>query len=471
MRSFTLAHEQQTKTGELGQIMQPTSVGLDMDRAWPQAVLGELIQCGDAHLQTGPFGTALKAAEYASVGVPLISVREIRDGYLEVGEGTPRVSAKTVERLSKFVLEAGDIVFGRKGGIDRNAVVKSAQEGWFLGSDGIRLRLSKNHDSRFFSYRMRSPATRAWLTQNSEGTTMPSLNQEILSRVPVVVPPLPEQRAIAHILGTLDDKIELNRRMNETLEAMARAIFKSWFIDFDPVRAKSEGRDTGLPPHIANLFPDSFEDSELGQIPAGWEVAPLHKFATLQTKAIQPRDEPGRLWEHYSIPAFDEGRRPSKELGATIKSGKYLVPQGAVLMSKLNPQFPRVWLADVSDQDSAICSTEFLPFIPKSTKFLPFLYELARSDLFQNEIINRATGSTGSRQRVRPKDVGEISIALPPAELLDCFSRLAGAVNQRILINIRISASVEKIRDTLLPKLITGELRTSDAAELLDSTA
>ena len=115
-----------------------------------------------------------------------------------------------------------------------------------------------------------TPRVRAWIVRHAQGATMPNLNTAILSALPFVVPPLEEQRAIAQILDTMDDKIELNRKMNETLEAMARALFKSWFVDFDPVRAKAEGRDPGLPAPIAALFPDSFEDSELGEIPKGW---------------------------------------------------------------------------------------------------------------------------------------------------------------------------------------------------------
>ena len=117
---------------------------------------------------------------------------------------------------------------------------------------------------------------------------MPSLNTRLLSSIVVPHPPLPEQRAIAHVLGTLDDKIELNRRMNETLEAMARALFKSWFVDFDPVRAKMEGRDTGLPQDIADLFPDRLVDSEMGEIPEGWEVEFLGDLAKTRRRGIDP---------------------------------------------------------------------------------------------------------------------------------------------------------------------------------------
>jgi type I restriction enzyme S subunit len=124
-------------------------------------------------------------------------------------------------------------------------------------------------------YQFRTPEQQAYIDMNAIQVGVPHTNLGILRETPCQVPPLLEQQAIAHILGTLDDKIELNRKTNETLEAMASALFKSWFVDFDPVRAKAEGRPTGLPDEISDLFPDSFEDSELGEIPAGWRVAPV----------------------------------------------------------------------------------------------------------------------------------------------------------------------------------------------------
>ncbi|ENB4432739.1 restriction endonuclease subunit S, partial [Escherichia coli] len=156
-----------------------------MGSKWKSIVLNDLINQGHAFLQTGPFGTALKAEEYSDNGVPLISVREIRNGYIKIEGTTPRVSRHTTSRLPKFVLNKGDIVFARKGGVDRTAYITEKEAGWFLGSDGIYLRLDDNYNSLFISYIMRSPTTREWLIKNSEGTTMPSLNQKILSRIPL----------------------------------------------------------------------------------------------------------------------------------------------------------------------------------------------------------------------------------------------------------------------------------------------
>ncbi len=328
----------------------------------------------------------------------------------------------------------------------------------------------------------------AYLVSRQQGAAYPAVLPSDIARAEILLPPLPEQRAIARILGALDDKIELNRRMNETLEAMAQALFKSWFVDFDPVvvnalragnpipekfaERAAHYRDNpdalGLPEEILRLFPARFVDSELGPIPEGWEVGPLSKIAELQTETITPSSEPEALWEHYSIPAFDEGRIPKYERGRDIKSGKYKVSSTSVLMSKLNPQFPRVWLPDVVFEDRAVCSTEFLPFVPVNLKWRPYIYELLNSDQIQQRIRSAATGSTGSRQRVKPRTVVTMRIVIPPKELIDTFSDRVISINHRLLFNQRESRTLAALRDTLLPKLISGGLRVPDVKKILE---
>ncbi len=294
-----------------------------------------------------------------------------------------------------------------------------------------------------------------------DGSPIPSTTRAAVYVRRLNLPPLSVQRRIAHILGTLDDKIELNRRMNRTLEAMAAAIFKSWFIDFDPVHAKAAGRDPGLPKEIADLFPDSFQDSELGPIPEGWGVKPLSELATLTTRSIRPSDHPEAVWEHYSIPAYDEGQQPHLDLGKTIKSGKYTVPEQAVLVSKLNPRFPRTWLPQINDAARAICSTEFMPFVPVKDRWRPFIYEMVRSSPFQEELQAHASGSTGSRQRVKPKEIVNLSVITPRAELINTFSDIAVELHSRVLLNRRENHTLASLRDALLPKLLCGEIDES----------
>ncbi|MGW9404602.1 restriction endonuclease subunit S [Arthrobacter sp. NPDC055585] len=180
-------------------------------------------------VKTGPFGTVLKAAEYAGAGVPIISVGEVDYGSLRLRKDTPHAPVEVTERLPEYVLRAGDIVFGRKGAVDRSAWVKSSEDGWFLGSDGIRLRLPFDVNTRFFAYQFQNPTVREWLLQHASGSTMLSLNQRILERVPLVVPAREVQDAIAEVLGALDDKIAANTKLAETADALAISLVRSHF--------------------------------------------------------------------------------------------------------------------------------------------------------------------------------------------------------------------------------------------------
>jgi len=300
------------------------------------------------------------------------------------------------------------------------------------------------------------------------GSAIPSTSRNAFYRLPVTLPPLSEQRAIAHILGTLDDKIELNRRMNETLEGMARALFKSWFVDFDPVRAKMRGEQpAGLAPEIAALFPDALVETELGEAPEGWEESTVSAIALAMKDSVMPGRFPTKVWEHYSIPAFDAGQIPFLEAGDTIKSGKYRVPSTCVLVSKLNPQFPRVWHPNVREEQSAICSTEFIPFVPRNSEWRSYLYELMRSDSIQRAIEERVTGSTGSRQRAKSDDIASIPVVVPTQELLHQFSGMVSCMHARMHESINESRTLAGLRDTLLPKLISGELRVADAERIV----
>jgi len=274
---------------------------------------------------------------------------------------------------------------------------------------------------------------------------------------------LRSQTAIAHILGTLDDKIELNRRSNETLEAMARALFKAWFVDFEPVRAKMEGREPYLPADLWQLFPDRLDDE--GK-PEGWEMQPLDQIATLLTNSIAPGKSPEAVFEHYSIPAFDVGRMPAMEVGESIKSNKYIVDPDSVLVSKLNPQTPRVWLPPVAT-DRAVCSTEFMQFVPHDRENRSYLYCLMSSEAMQEVVLQHVTGTTGSRQRAQPSQIAKVNILTSSPGVVMAFNRQAGPIFKAVRGNQRESQTLAQLRDTLLPKLISGELRVPDAERIV----
>lgn len=271
---------------------------------------------------------------------------------------------------------------------------------------------------RFLRYALVSSAMQQrLLLWAGSGGTRNALTKGMLESLEILAPAdVGEQRAIAHILGTLDDKIKLNRRMNETLEAMARALFKSWFVDFDPVRAKMEGRWRpgeslpSLPAHLYGLFPDQLVDSELGEIPEGWEICSLQDIATNPRDTVNPAQAPSALFQHFSIPAYDEGQMPKPEYGREIRSQKNVVPPEAVLLSKLNPRIERVWLADVDQDDRPACSTEFVVLVPHGGYPRSFLYSLLTSRGFQEQLQSLVTGTSGSHQRVPVRSILNMAI-------------------------------------------------------------
>ena len=351
------------------------------------------------------------------------------------------------------------IVIGRVGSYC-GSLYFSRQKCW-VTDNAIRANALNDNDSRFFFYLLQTLDLNHWRA----GSGQPLLNQTILGSISASIPEPNEQRAIAHILGTLDDKIELNRRMNETLEAIARALFQSWFVDFDPVRAKMEGRWRkgeslpGLPAHLYDLFPDSFEESELGEIPRGWELGSFGGVVEHLRDQENPLSSPEALYHHFSLPAFDEGQSPKAEYGESIKSQKSRVPAGVVLLSKLNPEIERVWLVDVRPAERAICSTEFLVLRAQFPFTRSFVYCLARSPLFRQQIEGLVTGTSKSHQRAQVDSILHLAVVVPPSSIAAAFDRSAEGLLARTLKCRRESCTLAALRDALLPRLISGELR------------
>lgn len=302
----------------------------------------------------------------------------------------------------------------------------------------------------------------------------PGLNRDVFGRQVFPFPPLEDQREIVRILGILDDKIQLNRQMIATLEAMARALFKSWFVDFDPVTAKAAGRHPfGMSDTVAGLFPDSFDDSPIGPIPAGWRVLQISDLLTLSRSNVKPFDSPLELFDHYSIPAFDDRGLPSIELGGSIKSNKYEVPRDCVLISKLNPHTPRMWHPVVTGERRAVASTEFLVCIPNESEgvTVPYLYALLSSEAFCDEFATLVTGTSNSHQRVKPQDFLSLQAVIGSDELIKAADRFLCAWLNQINSNVEESARIAQTRDALIPQLLSGEIRLRQAETLVEEVA
>jgi len=343
-----------------------------------------------------------------------------------------------------------------------------------FNQDVKALRPTSGLDEDFFPYLLLGHKHHLLSLVDLAGHGTGRLNTDELKSLIVTVPPLSEQRAIAHILGTLDDKIELNRKMNQTLEEMVQAIFKSWFVDFDPVRAKMEGHWRpgqslpGLPADFFDLFPDRLVPSELGEIPEGWEVQCIEDLTALSREGLSPSDFPDEVFDHFSIPAYDEGCMPKAEMGAAIKSNKHFVLHDCVLLSKLNPRIPRIWLPSPNVTRRSICSTEFLVVFPKSIWTRDFLYCSFTSRLFMNKFATLVTGTSGSHQRVKPQAFMNLSVIAPSPTVVERFTSFVSSLLTRVAESREESRTLAALRDTILPKLIAGEIRIPEAEHIAE---
>lgn len=299
----------------------------------------------------------------------------------------------------------------------------------------------------------------------NSGSAQPSLNRNFIYPIEIKVPGIDEQRAIAHILGTLDDKIELNRRTNETLEAMARAIFKSWFVDFDPVRAKASGepaesicRRLGLTPERLALFSDHLEESGLGEIPTGWEVGRLGDVADHPRRGVQPNE----IQEGTPYIALEHMPRHSIALAEWddaegLESNKFEFRRGEILFGKLRPYFHKIGVAPVS----GVCSTDIVVIKPRSDSWFGYVLGHASSDVF---VDYTNAGSTGTKMpRTSWKEMATYAVVKPPEAIAAVFTRQIGVLVDRIIASIHESRELMKLRDALLPRLLSGELDASTA--------
>ena len=333
----------------------------------------------------------------------------------------------------------------------------------FLASTGFAVLRGKEAitDTGFLYWFLVQDHIIEYLHSIAENSTSayPSIRPSELERLTLALPPLLEQRAIAHILGTLDDKIDLNRRMNQTLEEMARAIFQDWFVDFGPTRAKMEGLDPYLPPELWDLFPDELVDSELGEIPEGWEVKTLGDVVSIEKDSVNPSKSPSTLFSHFSIPAYDQGYIPKPEFGEEIKSTKSRVVPNAVLLSKLNPEIERVWLVDVKADEDAVCSTEFLVLKTKQPFNRAYIYCHTRTEGFRLRLQTLVTGTSKSHQRAQPGAILGLPAIVPSAHCVKAFDQQAEGLLATSVALRRESLTLSMQRDALLPKLVSGEVR------------
>jgi type I restriction enzyme S subunit len=345
-------------------------------------------------------------------------------GLEHIEQGSLRLSgvgASSTVESNKFFFNKGDVLFGKLRPYFRK-VIYAPFDG-ICSTDIWVCKAKSCCDQKFLFYFL---ANQDFIdTANTdEGSRMPRASWDYLKDTLWILPPLHEQKAIAEVLSSLDDIIDFLTRQNNTLEDFAQTYFRRWFLE-------ENDNDTIM----------------------------VSEIAKLENNSVSPKRQPLEPFHHYSIPAYDNAQTPVVELGNTILSNKFTVQPNSILVSKLNPITPRIWRIDENVMPNSVCSTEFQVLKPYDIKHYLFLYFLMKSDDVVSSFAMSATGTSGSHQRIRPEYILEVETPEPDNDKLILFNEICTPMMERVKKNQQQIITLQKLRDTLLPKLISGEVR------------
>ncbi len=362
----------------------------------------------------------------------------------------------------------GDLVFTAAGTLGQVGIIPDCPtySRYIISNKQLRARLDQRRVLPLFAfYWLSSPRMVEYIEQRNTGSTVPLINLGVLRSLPIPLPPLGEQTEIVTVLGTLDDKIELNRRMNQTLEGIARALFTSWFVDFDPVRAKAEGRQPeGMDAETAALFPSEFEESDLGAIPKGWQLRRLDQIATfLNGLALQKYPPTESSWlPVIKIAQLRKGNVDGADRASANLPPGYVIEDGDVLFSWSGSLEVVIWGAG----RGALNQHLFKVTSSATPKWFYYLWTKHHLPWFQEIARGKAT-TMGHIQR---HHLSEAKVSVPPGELMNGMSKIMSPLIEHQAVNHFQFRTLSTLRDTLLPRLLSGELRVPVADALVAAT-
>ena len=407
-----------------------------------------------------------KSPEKTTFGVPLVTAKIVKGGRIEKPEEFI-AEADFDDWMRRGMPKPGDIVMtteaplGEVAQLDGRKVALAQRVITLRGKPGIL-------DNTFLKFLLQSNPVQEELRSRGTGTTVVGIRQSELRKVSLTLPPLAEQKAIAAVLGALDDKIELNRRMNATLEAMARALFQSWFVDFDPIRAKLDGRPpAALDPATAALFPDSFQESSLGSIPHGWEVCPLSEKIQLLSGGTPKTSEP-TYWDG-DIPWYSVRDAPSETDVWVIHTDKHVTKLG--IANSAAQVFPeKTTIISARGTVGKLALTAVPMAMNQSCYGVRGITGYA--DYFTYYSLREATAQLQQRTHgtvfdtITTETFKTLDCIFPTPKITAAFDKLVEPLLAQIRANLHQSRTLATLRDTLLPKLLSGELSVTETLRI-----
>ncbi len=374
-----------------------------------------------------------KTPKKSDSGIPTLSAKSVKNNHIDYSlcyyispDEYKRFMVRGFPKVGDVLLTT-EAPMGMVARLDRDDVGIAQRLLTLRGKKGVL-------DNEYLLYFLQSSIGQSLLKARETGTTVTGIKQAEFRKIQINIPEISIQKKIEGILRRLDQKIEINNKINENLEQQAQELFKAWFVSFE-----------------------AFD----GEMPSSWNVTRLGDIATIKTNSFSPTKNPAVMLEHYSIPAFDEQKYPVFESASNVKSNKYILTDNSVMISKLNPETKRVW-RPMCLSEFAVSSTEFIIFEANDPTCKDFVFSVIDSAAFSDWMCAHTTGSTNSRQRTTPSTTLEFQIALPNKEVISDFCKIVTPMYDMIAQNTCENRKLATLRDSLLPKLMSGELDVSD---------
>lgn len=406
---------------------------------WKEVRLGEV-----ADVQTGPFGSQLHKENYVNKGTPIVTVEHLGNKWF-TSQNLPMVSDEDKLRLAKYCSQEGDVIFSRVGSVDRCSFVSKENSGWLFSGRCLRVRPRSGINPEYLYYFLTNEGTKQYIRNIAVGATMPSINTKLLNEVPITIPSIADQHRIASILSSLDRKIELNNKINADLEEMAQAIFKNWFVDFEPFK---DGK---------------FVDSELGMIPEGWKVGNIGDIVEFQNGFAFSSNDFSEYGEYkiITIKSVQDGcllsEGSSKISEYPTKMPAYCKLQSGDILLSLTGNVGRCCLVT---EPHLLLNQRVAKIKAKESFDNSFSYALFRLKETKELLISISRGT--AQANLSPVEASKLPMVIPSEDVRKKFSMFSDSIMDKI-ISIHIENSrLSLLRDTLLPRLISGELEVPE---------
>lgn len=422
---------------------------------WKEVRLGDI-----ADVQTGPFGSQLHKSDYIAEGIPCIMPTNIGPHLNLVVDGIAHVSEVDANRLSRHLTEFGDIIYARRGDIEKCAYVTTNEEKWLCGTGCLKIRCKNEVNSRFIAYLLSIAECKKWITGNAVGTTMLNLSKGILSNLPLIIPSLVDQRRIASVLSSLDRKIELNNKINADLEEMAQAIFKNWFVDFEPFK---DGK---------------FVDSELGMIPEGWKVGSYSEMIESLISGDWGKETPQGNYTHevacvrgcdfQDINNGVRGKTPQRYILEKNYQAKHLkdkdilveISGGTATVSTGRTSLVTEELLKKYKHD--IVCTNFCKVLRPLSQFSSYVYYSWKYKYDNDIMFGYENGTSGIKNFAIKDFIEKEPVLIPKEQDIVEFQKIIDNLQKQKQIKGTENTTLSLLRDTLLPRLMSGELEVPE---------